>query len=159
MRYAALVFSLLFIAGCATTPQLSPQQRRALQTRTFQDTNMDNVFRAFKTVLQDEGYVIKNQDMAGGLIVAEIHKTDGGSAFWAALAGTNNYRTGQTFELSVNLEAINKSTIETRLVVQEKSHMSMGGSQGKEILDSELYQTLYQKIATEIERRKAQGKG
>jgi hypothetical protein len=109
-------------------------------------------------VLQDEGYVIKNQDMAGGLIVAEIQKTDSGSAFWAAVAGTNNYRTGQTFELSVNLEAINKETIETRLVVQEKSHMSMGGSQGEEILDPKLYQSLYQKIAVEIERRKAQGK-
>lgn len=159
MRYTLALLSLFIFMGCATTPQLSPQQRRSLQGRTFQDTTMDNVFRAFKTVLQDEGYVIKNQDMAGGLIVAEIQKTDSGSAFWAALAGSNNYRTGQSFEVSVNLEAINKSTIETRLVCQEKSQMSMGGQQGKEILDPELYKTLYQKVSTEIERRKAQGKG
>lgn len=159
MKNLLALVSLLFIVGCASQPPMSPQQRRALQTRTFENTNMDNVFRAFKTVLQDEGYVIKNQDMQGGLIVAEIQKTDSGAGFMAALSGSNNYRTGQLFEVSVNLESLNKSTVETRLVLQEKSQMSMGGTQGQEILDPKLYQTLYQKIKTEVERRKAQGKG
>jgi len=54
---------------------------------------------------------------------------------------------------------VNKSTIETRLTLQEKSLMKSGGSQGNEILDAKVYQTLYQKIKTEVERRKAQGKG
>jgi hypothetical protein len=163
--FASVFYSViaLFIGaglvGCASTPQLSPQQRRSLQMRTFENTSMENVFRAFKTVLQDEGYVIKNQDMNGGLIVAEIQKTDSSSGVWAVLAGAQNYRTGQLFEVSVNLEALNKSTIETRMVLQEKSQMSMGGQQGKEILEPTLYQAVYQKVKTEVERRKAQGKG
>jgi hypothetical protein len=159
MKKMLAALSVLFIVGCATQPPMSPQQRRALQSRTFESTTMDNVFRAFKTVLQDEGYVIKNQDMNGGLIVAEIQKSDSNSAFWGALAGSGDYKTGQVYEVSVNLESVNKSTIETRLTLQEKSLMKSGGSQGNEILDAKVYQTLYQKIKTEVERRKAQGKG
>jgi hypothetical protein len=159
MRLVLTLAALALVVGCATTPELSPQQRRALQMRTFEDTNMRNVFNAIKTVLQDEGYVIKNQDFEGGLIVAQIQKADNSSAFWAGLSGNSNYRTGQLFEVSVNLEAITPTTIETRMIVQESVQMSLGGTSGREILDEKLYQGIYQKIKVEVERRKAQGKG
>lgn len=69
------------LAACAVTPPMSPQQIRAMQMRSFESTTYENVFRALKTVLQDEGYVIKNQDMVGGLIVGSIQRTDGMSNF------------------------------------------------------------------------------
>lgn len=150
------IFSLL-IVGCASQPTMSPQQRRQLQTRVFQHTSFDTVFRAFKTVLQDEGYIIKNQDMSGGLIVATIEKTDSSSGFWAAMAGNHNYRTGEGFELSVNLEKVG-SGVETRMTIQKLEQYSQGGSQGHEILDHDLYQSFYNKVRTEVERRKAEGK-
>lgn len=146
------------MVGCATAPQLSPMQRRSLQMRTFENASYDTVFRAFKTVLQDDGYVITNQDMNGGLIVATIQKTDSGSAFWAAMAGTQNYRTGEGFQLSINLEKLNKNTVESRLIIQKLEQYSMGGQQGHEILDPAMYRSFYDKVRVEVERRKASGR-
>ena len=154
-----MILTVLLVAiGCASAPQLSPQQRRAIQMRTFEKSSYDNVFRAFKTVLQDEGYLIKNQDMSGGLIVATIEKTDSSSSFWAALGGKQNYRTGEGFEVSVNLERVNETIVESRLTVQKLEQYSLGGRQGHEILDPQIYQALYKKIMVEVERRKAAGK-
>ena len=152
-------FSFLFLfTGCATT-QLSPQQRRALQVKQFKDSSYDNVFRAFKTVLQDEGYIIKNQDMTGGLIVAHSSKPISmGRAILAGLSGQRNHQTGTTYEVSVNLEEINKSYVESRVIIQQVASYSQGGSQGAEILSPELYKNIYTKVSTEVARRKAQGK-
>ncbi len=161
MKKGLRLFSYLLIlamGACATVPELSPAQRRALQMRTFEHTSYENVFRAFKTVLQDSGYVIKNQDMNGGLIVAQIQKTDSSGAFFAAFGGNQNYRTGQAFEVSVNLEKVNATTIETRVIIQTVESYSMGGQQGHEILDDKMYKSIYDSVRTEVERRKAQGK-
>jgi len=157
-KVAGLFLMGLFMVSCATAPQLSSAQRRALQMRTFENSSYDNVFRAFKTVLQDEGYIIKNQDMNGGLIVATIQKTDQSGAFWAALGGSKNYRTGEGFELSVNLEKVNPTTTESRLTIQKLEQYSMGGQQGQEILDEQMYKAFYDKVRVEVERRKAHGK-
>lgn len=150
-----ILLAMLF--SCATKPQLSAQQRRSLQVRSFKAT-YDNTFRAIKTVLQDEGYVIRNQDMQGGLIVAEKTMTDNSSKFWAALAGSNNYRTGEGFDVSFNLEKLNETSTESRLVIQKHETTNLGGKQGQEILDPELYKTIYQQIQTELARRIATGK-
>lgn len=160
LRALVVVGVFAGMVGCATAPQLSPIQRRSLQMRTFDNSSYDNVFRAFKTVLQDDGYVITNQDLNGGLIVANIQKTDNSSAFWAALSGNHNqnYRTGEGFQLSVNLEKINKTTVESRLIIQKLEQYSMGGQQGHEILDPEMYKSFYDKVRVEVERRKASGR-
>lgn len=149
---------LVSLVGCVSAPKLSAQQRRSLQMRTFEGSSYANVFRGIKTVLQDEGYVISNQDMNGGLIVASVQKTDGNGAFWAAMGGNRNYRTGESFEVSFNLEEVGKNIVESRMIVQKKEQYNMGGQTGNEILDAELYQNLYRKIQVEIERRKAHGK-
>ena len=158
MRYGMIFLSVLLGAGCVTTPQLSPQQRRSLQVRNFEST-YNHVFRAFKTVLQDEGYIIKNQDMKGGLIVAHSSKSTGaGMAVLAALGGNKNYHTGTTYEVSVNLEAIRKQYVESRVLIQKVDSYSLGGSQGREIVNPALYKNIYSKVMVEVERRKAQNK-
>ncbi len=149
---------VLFFIGCATAT-LSPQQRRALQVKHFK-SSYNNVFRAFKTVLQDEGYIIKNQDMEGGLIVAHASKSPSG--FFSAMSvlggDSDNYRTGVTFEVSVNLEKIRSNYIESRVIIQQIDSFSKGGARGKEIVSPELYQNIYSKVRVEVARRKAQGK-
>lgn len=153
-KIVALSFLL---AACAVTPAMSPQQVRAMQMRSFESTSYENVFRSLKTVLQDEGYVIKNQDMAGGLIVGSIQKTDSMSGFNMVFNAGKNYRTGESYEVSVNLEKIGK-TVETRMTIQKMDSYSMGGTQGNPILDPETYKNIYEKVSVEIKRRHAQGK-
>jgi len=151
-------FSFLFIS-CATTSTLSSQQRRTLQVKHFKDSSYNHVFRAFKTVLQDEGYIIKNQDMNGGLIVAHSSKPMSVTyGVLAAISGTPNYQTGTTYEVSVNLEEINKNYVESRVIIQKIASYSQGGLQGREVLSSDLYKNIYTKVLTEVARRKAQGK-
>ena len=155
MRYLYVFWCFLLLAGCVTTPKLSPQQRRALQVRNF-ESSYNHVFRAFKTVLQDEGYIIKNQDMQGGLIVAHSSKsTGGGLAFLAALGNNENYHTGTTYEVSVNLEEVRKNYTESRVIIQKVARYSQGGSRGGEVVDPALYKNIYSKVMVEVERRKA----
>lgn len=155
------VFHLvLLIISCTTTAPLSAHQRRAMQVKHF-DTSYNHVFRAFKTVLQDEGYIIKNQDMKGGLIVAHQSKPGESLGIVILTALSNqppNYRTGTTFEISVNLEAIRKNYIESRLIIQKVDSYNMGGSRGTEIINPKLYRNIYSKVMVEVARRKAQGK-
>lgn len=158
IKRGAIIFSLLALVACASKVALSPAQRRAIQMRSFEGSSYENIFRAFKTVLQDEGYIIKNQDMSGGLIVATIQKTDSSSAFFATFGGSPNYRTGEGFEISINLEEIRPKMIETRMVIQKTEQYSLGGQQGHEILDEGLYKGFYDRVRVEVERRKAQGK-
>lgn len=159
-----LLFS--FLSACQTVAPLSPDQRRALQVRVFSDTSYNTVFRAFKTVMQDEGYIIKNQDFEGGLIVSESQKPVkiSGLEIMGAIAQglsqepsyhQSDYRTGHTFSWSVNLEEIQKNVIEARLILQQKTLYSRGGETGREILQPETYQNIYAKVSREIHRRKA----
>ncbi len=156
MRLLIFCFMFLFVS-CATT-NISPQQRRAMQVKYFENT-YNNVFRAFKTVLQDEGYVIKNQDMQGGLIVARAsRRSSSTSAVFMALAGQQNYQTGTTYEVSVNLEAVRKEYIESRIIIQKVDSYNLGGSRGREIVDPKLYKNIYSKVMVEVARRTAQKK-
>lgn len=156
-----LMITALFLFGltaCQLSPPMSDAQRRSMQMRTFENTTYDNVFKAVKTIMQDEGYIIKSQDLAGGLISATASKTDSGSKWMAAFSGNKNYRTGETYEISVNMEKVGKN-VETRLTIQKLESYSMGGQQGDVILDENAYRAFYEKVRVEIERRKAQGKG
>ena len=126
-------YSTLLCISCITTTPLSAHQRRSMQVKYF-NTSYNHVFRAFKTVLQDEGYIIKNQDMKGGLIVAHHSKRSGSTGFMiltnALSSRQNNYVTGTRFEISVNLEAIRKNYIESRLIIQKVDSYNMGGIAG-----------------------------
>ena len=154
MKWLLLCFTFLFI-GCVTT-KISPQQRRAMQVKLFENTSYNNVFRGFKSVLQDEGYIIKNQDMQGGLILAHSSKPPSSASFvFTILTGDQNYQTGTTYEVSVNLEEISKNNVESRIIIQKVDSYEMGGSRGNEILDPNLYRNIYGKVIVEVERRKA----
>lgn len=149
---------LLFLTGClATTPKLTPQQRRALQVRTF-DASYGNVFKGARTVLQDEGYIIKNQDYDGGMILAQKETSTSNSSLFLTTVGDNqSYVTGKSFDISFSLEKINDNLTETRMTLQNTTKTSTGGVSGREVVDAEVYNSLYNKINVEIQRRKARG--
>ncbi len=154
----------LFLSACGLWgPKLSVQQKRSMQNRTFEDVSYNNVFRAFKSALLDGGYVIINQDMRGGLIVAEAQKGEVTSGFLSMLPSiftvtSDSDNTGKKFIASVNLEKINKKTVETRLVLRVSTQHKKGGTTGKEILEPKVYKSIYDQVAVEIKRRQAKGR-
>ncbi len=150
--------TLHFMAACAFAPPLSPEQKRMMQTKTFESTNYENVFRSAKNVLQDDGYIIKNQDFNGGLIVGSLDRSTGGMYFYPGTSNNNDV-VSRTHEVSINIEKISESIIETRLSIQEMDHYRYGGQSGNPVLKAEDYRNFYERLSREINRRQLQGRG
>ncbi len=152
---------ILLLSACATAPSPSPMQRRNVQTKTFQGVSYSNVFRAVKTVLQDEGYIIKEQDYDGGMMLAVAQKS---SWSWEMVKIFERDKKDRDtlmsveFEVSFSFEEIAKKIVETRLTIQKVEYYSNGGRKGQEVFDPALYKNIYDKISVEIERRKALGR-
>ncbi len=155
----SLLVCALFIGGCATTgPKISPMQMRAFTTRNF-DGDYENVFRATMTVLQDQGYIIKNTDMGSGLIVAEIDReTSKGSQFWQYMFSSNGYiaNKGTLIQVSATINKLNVAQSEIRVIIQEVAYGSFNSKTNiKTIEDPKVYDALLNDILIEVKRREA----
>ena len=158
--FCLFLFSII-ISSCAPTPQLSPMQKRHITTKLFEST-YENVYRAALTVLQDQGYIIKETDMDSGLILAAVdRKTAGGDQFLQALFLGHIPDKGTTVEVSCIVNKINKLSSEIRLNIQEvkygESSNFSGTSQqdSKQIWIPQVYESIFNDIRIEIARREA----
>jgi hypothetical protein len=154
-----LFLMVSFLVGCAAGPQLSQMQIRQLTTKMIEGS-YENVFRATMTILQDQGYVIKNTDMNSGLIVANIDReTSGGSQFFQALLVGSVYDKNTFIEVSATVNKLNEKTQEIRLNIQETNYSGSGNKQDiEQIYDEEVYQKLFNEITLEVKRREAMNK-
>lgn len=146
-----LMAAVLFI-GCQVGPNLSPMQLRQLTTRTIEGS-YENVFKATMTVLQDQGYIIKNTDMNSGLLVAAVDRQ--ANAFATILSGDLS----TSVELTSTVNKINATSQDLRINIQE-TNFTRGawGSTDKSvtpIYDEKIYQGLFNQILTEVKRREA----
>ncbi len=66
----ALLLTACMSGGGTQKPTFTDAQRRAMQVKTL-DASYEMTFQAVKSVLLDDGYIIKSQDFAGGMILAE----------------------------------------------------------------------------------------
>ncbi len=143
--------------ACAHTPEWTPQQRRALQTRSFQ-ASYRNVFLAIKDILQDDGYQIKSQDYRGGLIVAKKNIDRRLKVFGLPLLADDHEITGVTYQVSFNIEQVSKGNTETRLTIAGITQLGSGRQHSKEVVEPQTYQAIYRNLQLEIKRRQARGK-
>lgn len=155
----ALLASVFFIGGCATTaPQISPMQMRAFTTRNFEG-GYENVFRAAMTVFQDQGYIIKNTDMNSGLIVAEIDReASKSSQFWQTMFSQNGYiqNKGTLIQVSATVNKLNAAQSEIRIIIQEVTYGSFNSKTDiKTIQDPKIYDALLNDVFIEVKRREA----
>lgn len=160
---AILVITAMFIfmVGCAVQPQLSPMQKRQITTRLF-ESGYETTYRAILTVLQDQGYIIKNTDMKAGLINASVDREAGtGSQFAQAVLLGYVVDKGSEIDASFMVNKISDNKTEVRLNMQEaqygqSSKWSSSGKQSvRQILDPNIYNQLFNEIQTEIKRREA----
>ena len=152
MRAFLFVTIATVVAVCATGSSLTPAQLRAMQKRTFESTTYDIVYRSFKTVLQEDGYTLRKQDPAAGLLVAYSQKSN---RFWASMSEQPSYRTGEGFAVLVRIDRVDGRAVESTLTLRKLEQFSMGGQDTEDILEGPLYARLYAKVRAEIERRKA----
>ena len=152
---------MMFFVGCAVQPKLSPLQKRQITTKLF-DTGYETTYRSILTVLQDQGYIIKNTDMNTGLINATIDR-EAGTGSQVAQAVLLGYVANKGSEMDVSIMVNKMSDIKTevRINIQEAkygqtSQWSSSGKQNvKQILDPGIYNQIFNEIQTEIKRREA----
>lgn len=157
------VLIIVFLVGCATQPLISPQQKRQITTRIF-EAKYENTYRSILTVLQDQGYIVKNTDMNTGLINATVDRQTGtGAQVAQAILFGRVVNKGSELDVSFMVNKINETSTEIRINIQESSYgqtsMYSGTSKQdvKQILDPKIYDALFKEINTEIKRREAVG--
>jgi len=158
-----LVLMFLGVA-CTTAPQLSPMQKRNITTRVV-DGSYDNIYRSIMTVIQDQGYIIKNTDMNSGLINAIVDRpTSGGSQFLQSLGSGFVKDKGSELDLSFMVNKISNTKSEIRINIQESKYgqsskfSSSSKQSAKTIYDPEIYTGLFNDITVEVKRREALGR-
>jgi len=163
--YSRLIISLFIVFvlfGCAAKePILSPMQKRHITTKLIEGS-YDHVYRATLTVLQDQGYIIKNTDMASGLIVSNADRpVDKGNqfaqAFWLGYVPNK----GTAIEITCLINKLNATSTEIRMNIREVKYgqssawSSSGKQDTKQIYDETIYQSLFNEITLETKRRVA----
>lgn len=146
--------------GCASKASISPMQKRQITTKQV-DGAYETVYRATMTVLQDQGYVVKNTDMAAGLIVANLDReTSKGNQFWQAFWLGGIYNKGTFVEITMTIDRINETLQELRISLAETRYNQYGGKTDiKNIADPKIYDELANQIRVETKRREALGRG
>jgi len=161
---SVLILSSLILTSCTPAPKLSPMQIRQITTRMY-ETDYETCYRATLTILQDQGYVIKDTDMETGHILARVDRqTKGGSQFMQALFLGFVSDKGSEYELSAMVDKLSETATEIRVNIEkvkygQSSKFSGTGKQSsKRIYDAKLFQDLFNDIGVEIKRREAMRK-
>lgn len=156
-----ILFLAMVYLNCAVGPQLSPMQKRQITTRLI-DGSYEDTYRATMTVIQDQGYVIKNTDMQSGLIVANVDRSESaGSQFAQAFLFGYVANKGTNIEASFMINKINESKTEIRINIQEVTYGQSSAWSGtsnqntKQTYDPEIYRNLFNQIEVEVKRRQA----
>lgn len=146
--------SVAVFSGCAAGPKLSPMQVRQLTTRLIDGSYVDT-YRATLTVLQDQGYRIRETDMESGLISAYASRTRTGF-LWTTQDD------GLGFELSCIVDSLSDTRTEVRLGFRK----SYEGKErpwlerfldrsGPDVLDPKVFESFFNQINVEVKRRRA----
>lgn len=166
---------MLALVGCITFqgPGLTPEQQRELETRIL-DGELENVFHAARSVLQDHGYIIGHTEMASGTITgesAENSKTErvflGGGCVAKGPAGKDKVTVAlekwapKKVRARITLLRLIKTTSMSRAAITDKDGTTIivgtreRGWREELVSDPRAYQLLFDEIKREIFRRES----
>jgi hypothetical protein len=147
-RTGLVALMAIVAQGCASAP-LTPMQKRQLTTRLVR-SDFEPAYRATLSVLQDEGYSIRETDYEAGFISAHF---------------TPRYESDHSLEMSAVVVQLSETQSEIRMTLIHAPSDDDGswfanlfrGSHDPAVTDRDVFQRLFRQIETEIERRKAIG--
>ena len=159
-KYLLLLLAGIILWSCGTTKQLTPSEMKIMTTRQF-DSDYNMVFVSAISLLQSEGFLVSNTDKETGLINASRQIENKNAAWNRLLWGTA--QEASTAEVGFFIQAMNNSLTEVKLTIYEGSINSSIGSSGEEsrttknslVQDAEIYNTWFNNLRAEIERRRA----
>lgn len=154
MPFAIVLGTALVLASCVpqnVEPPKSQLQVRQMQTREYDERDTKAVMKALIDVLQDEGFQIRNADVALGFISAqkEVDLERPGDRFfssWSADGTIPRWRKAAVIEASINVSEFGKTT-RVRANFQRKELDNLGGTLGVKAMDDErFFQYFFEKV-------------
>jgi len=156
MKRGRLLMLLLGIciaaSGCATVKELTPLERRAIESRDL-NSSYDNAYRATLTVLQDKGYKITNSDYQGGVVSGTTEKQTSAVCIKGPLAYLFDISQGKynSLDITITLEKYTDAITKMRLVITQHMYDEYNNYIGaKRIEKPEALQEYYSLIQKEI---------
>lgn len=155
-----LLLTSLLIIACTTTKQLTQAEIKAMTTKQY-EADYDLVFSSSVSLLQSEGYLVTNADKSSGLINASKEVQNENADLELFFLGVSN--TSSNANIAIFISPINNAYTEIKLTIYEGSTRTSLGYWGsrnntlsnKMVQKAEIYQTWFNNLRTEIERRKA----
>jgi hypothetical protein len=157
-----ILYSIVIVifSSCYITQQitLSPVEVKAMTTKQF-EASYDMTFRAVISLLQSEGFLIESANTEVGLINASKridNKNAEAELFWTGVS-----KDASTAKTVFYIEEINKELTEVKLTIYEGTISSDLWTGMKNVLkesmiqDATIYNTWFNHLRAEIERRKA----
>jgi hypothetical protein len=150
----------LSLVGCASG---SATTRESSRSQVFKGVDYETVFRAVGDTLVRAGYQVRSEDRRGGQIVGAIEKPDAfaqsreftllvgggdsGTAVWQR-------RTGEGYEVMVHFAPLDASRVRVRMSLQRVEFYNQGGSRVSVLVGDGEYQSLFDQVRGELERRR-----
>ena len=152
-KYFSLLLVCMFVLGCVpatTTPPKTQLEIREFQTRTYETNDSRMVMKSLLSVLQDDGYIVKNANADLGLLSAtkEVDVESKGQAFFLTLlAGKEaRWKKNSIIECSCNVGEFGKLT-RVRVNFQLKVMDNKGAVVKVETIeDPKFYQEFFAKV-------------
>jgi len=155
MKFNILLFTIIVgvLASCATStpqPEKTQLQIREFQTRSYENIEQLQAMKAVANALQDDGFIIKDAEVALGIISAgkEVDVESGWDAFFSALA----YGTQARWNKSMIIESTaNVSEFGEKVKVRVNFQAKVLNNKGEvvevaQIEDEKYYQDFFAKV-------------
>lgn len=159
-KFKILFLFILLLTSCSTTKQLSQAEIKAMTTKQY-EANYDLVFTSSMSLLQSEGFIITNTDKSTGLINATKEIDNKNSDLEFFFLGTT--KSSSNSNIAIFLSPINESITEVKMTIYEgattKTSYGYFGikdqTKNSMVQNAELYNSWFNNLLIEIERRKA----
>lgn len=151
-RFFFCLCTLIPLSSCiwgTTAPPKTQLEIREFQTRTFDTKDTKLVMKALMSVLQDEGFSIKNADANLGFISATRETDLGGGPIWNWSINNKEparWRKLKVVDATANVSEFGNQT-RIRVSFQEKILDNMGATmETKQVDDAKSYQEFFMKV-------------
>ncbi|MDF2549405.1 MAG: hypothetical protein K0S07_472 [Chlamydiales bacterium] len=147
--------TLLTVVGCAphddSEPVLSQMELRQIQTKSFNSVDMKNVMKVMLSVLQDDGYIVKNANLDLGLISAtkemSVESRKEKTLSLMVNGEQARWKKNAQIEVSATVNSFG-SDVKVRVNFQKKVIDNIGAPVSvDQVLDPEMYLDFFNKVS------------
>lgn len=143
------IFLMLAILSLVRCSHSELERHATVSVKNFQNAPLNKLWESLLHVVQAEGYAVESEDKNKGVIIAAIQRTPGLSDS-AVSVRTLGHLKEELYKIILNVRKGPNNSFTSRLSFQIVRRHSLGGFQGEEIVNPDLYQDFYRKVESEL---------